>query len=58
MGAKHSSYSAPTTLGTSGTSGTLGTLDQFLDQLNLPRVIRGVAGDPDDQIEAFGLAKR
>ena len=32
--------------------------DQLLDQLNLPRVIRGVAGDADDEVEAFGLAKR
>ena len=32
--------------------------DQLLDQLNLPGVIRRVAGDADDEVEAFGFAKR
>jgi hypothetical protein len=33
-------------------------LDQFLDQLNLPCVIRGVFADADHQVEPLGLAKR
>jgi hypothetical protein len=32
--------------------------NQFLDQLNLPRVIRRVARDPDHQVEPLGLRER
>ena len=32
--------------------------NQLLYQLYLARVIRGMAGDPDNEVEAIGLAKR